>query len=108
MSNITAESLYERVSGLGNVRNTPISSVVLNGNQIDVTGLPQLNYGTEGNVTVNDFMQFMEEQGDLASEFFGDIQANVSPDGQLTIQPQNMGTKGAFDTLAERLTSLLK
>lgn len=101
----TIDTLYERVQGLSSNRDTRISSVVLNGNPIPIDALPSYGYGAEGEVTVNDFMSFMGENGDIAGEFFGEVQATVSPDGVLTIQPESMGTKGL--SMVDNLSHLM-
>lgn len=94
MENSNIQSVVSRIQGMNELLDSPINQVELNGELIDVSNISEVGFGEEGNVTPKDFLEFLEENGSLNQEFFGNFQANLSEEGRLVIQSQNQGSKG--------------
>lgn len=95
MTVLSQNMMLESIEGLSGLQNEQISTVVLNGNRIDVTGLPSFGFGEVGNVAVRDFLGYVSENADESSagEFLGVLSATVV-DNCLYISPRNVGSKG--------------
>ena len=95
---LTVQEVTQRINGLGEVMENPITHVNMNGQMMPVDSLQDVTGRSE--VVVKDFLDFLEAEGELENELFGDFNAQVrqGEDGQSTlyIEPQNVGSKGAI------------
>lgn len=89
------DTVLDKVSGLGDLLNTPISKVILNGQEVDVEPLKGIGYasGENGEVTPSDFLTHLDNENILEQEFVSEYSAQIV-DGSLVISPQNVGSKG--------------
>lgn len=88
------ETLFSNISGLAQVSDQVIQRVTINGQPMETHPLTQLDYGDEdGNITVENFVDFISGHSSVADEFYGAFSAVVE-EGHLIIEPREVGSKG--------------